>query len=235
MKTSLTENCIYLLLNGCTKIQPFLQIVGINHVNLTKTTSSCYCIFLSDGTHWHETLLPFAYNDRLIYGDLHLGYIANLNKCTCRFLQHFLYVALFLSLPLHAFLFSFIFFKGNHTFLFSFGVLSLSCLIQGFDISRIQWCTPQRTSCWGSIPYGAHKRINYMNQFFIRSQSTTTLHLQRVSLHQLLHRSLLDHVLFHSRFSIPTINISSHLSIPVRLQKIVWLMKSIWLWRHWPW
>ena len=83
MKTALTTNAIPLLLNGCTEIQPLLQIIDVGSVISLKTTSSHFHITLSDGTHQHKTLLPSAYGPQVVSGDIQIGSIILLKKAAC--------------------------------------------------------------------------------------------------------------------------------------------------------
>ena len=70
MDTSLTSNAIALLMDGSMDIQPALQIVSISLLFSSKSTSSRYCVTLSDGTHKHETILPPSHKDLVAVGEL---------------------------------------------------------------------------------------------------------------------------------------------------------------------
>jgi len=87
MEPTLTTNAIPLLLNGSTDIQPLLQIIDIGSVTSSKTTSSHFCITLSDGTHQHKTLLPSTYNQQVASEDIQIGSIILLKKAACTVLQ----------------------------------------------------------------------------------------------------------------------------------------------------
>lgn len=86
MDVALTTNAIALLLVGSTVIQPSLQIVELNLLASTKTSSQCYHISLSDDTSQHITLLPSAYSGHIISGALKLGSIIILKEVNCTFL-----------------------------------------------------------------------------------------------------------------------------------------------------
>lgn len=88
METTLTTNAIPLLLNGCTEIQPLLQIIDVGSVTSLKTTSLHFHITLSDGTHQHNTLLPSAYGPQVVSGDVQIGSIILLKKESCTVLQN---------------------------------------------------------------------------------------------------------------------------------------------------
>ena len=88
MEITLTMNVIPLLLNGCTKIQPLLQIIDVGYVTSLKTTSSHFHITLSDGTHQHKTLLPSAYGPQVVSRDIQIGSLILLKKAACTVLQN---------------------------------------------------------------------------------------------------------------------------------------------------
>jgi len=92
IEVSLTMNSITLLLASSTTIQPSLQMVLLNLLTSTKTSSQRYCISLYDGTSHHKTLLLSPYNAHVVFGSLSLGSIIILKEVSYTFLQSYVYV-----------------------------------------------------------------------------------------------------------------------------------------------
>ena len=92
LEVSLTTNAITLFLIGSTTIQPSLQIVELNLLASTKTSSQCYHISLFHGTSQHITLLPSTYNGHVVFDALQLSLIIILKELSCTFLQNYAYV-----------------------------------------------------------------------------------------------------------------------------------------------
>eukprot|EP00253_Pinus_taeda_P024392 PITA_24392 len=80
MTTNLTENAISSMLSGSTHIQPCLQIVELDPIQLVQKTTLRYRTAISDRTHKKHIILPQDFNDLVSTGLLQKGSVINVKS-----------------------------------------------------------------------------------------------------------------------------------------------------------